>query len=164
MTKNEWYTIAKHMKLYYKRSKDFLATEEDVIAWYGFFMDMDFDLTKKAIGKIIGISPYPPSIADIKLQYEELAHKNQMNVREIKEIYKEMVNYYPVCLRDKDSAKAFQMAFNSLDDKNPIDRARKIKKAVIQAVKDVERGNTDNLPILSECIRKCIDEYRKNEQ
>ena len=164
MTKNEWYTIAKHMKIYYKKSKDFLATEEEVSAWYAFFMDMDFSLTKKAIGKIIGISPYPPSIADIKLQYEELAHKNQMNVREIREIYKEMVNYYPVCLRDKDGIEAFQTALKTLDDKNPIDRAKKIKKAVIQAVKDVERGNTDNLPILSECIRKCIDEYRKNEQ
>ena len=157
MTRDEWRTLAKHMKMFYKKSKDFLNTEEEVDAWFAFAMDMDFKQAKQAVKRIIEKSVYPPGIAEIKASYDELTKEHQDEKRQIKEIYKEMENYYPACLRDEDRLEAFYFALKSSKDGKPIECAKRIKKAVIQAVMDAEKSDTDNLPPLSECIRKCIN-------
>jgi hypothetical protein len=36
-----------------------------------------------------------------------------------------------------------------------------IKRAVTERVMDVERGNTDDLPLLSESIRSVVNELRR---
>lgn len=158
MTRDEWDELSKHMKLSFPKAKTFMETTEEKNLWYGLAMDMDFKQAKQAAWRIIKTSIYPPSIAEFQASYDYITHENQRKNRELKEIYKAMESYYPVYLRDEHRLEAFRNALKSHPDKDPMEYARWLGKRVIRAVQDAERGKTDSLPPLSECIRSVADE------
>lgn len=157
MTREEWIEMSKHVKRAFSKHQYFLEDSDDVELWYSLMRDLDFNQAKKAFWRYMEDNKFPPAIADIKLIYAEIDAEKDRERQQVREIYKSMENYYPACLRDDDRFAAFTNALKTLDGDNTIDKARIIKKRVIQAVKDVETGDMDNLPKLSECIRKCIN-------
>lgn len=157
MTNKQWWELAKHIKMAFPHDKHFMSSKDDAMIWYNVATEWDYEIAKKAIWDCIKGSKYAPAISDIDTAYKtEKAKQDSLN-SQIREIYKSMENYYPVCLRDEDRVKTFSNAIKTMDGNDTVDKAKKIKKRVIQAVEDAERGDIDNLPTLSECIRKCID-------
>jgi hypothetical protein len=161
MTREQWIELAKHIKTAYPNNSSFMQTEENAAIWYNLVMNWSYEDCKAAVWKHIKESNYPPSLHELKACYEIRREEITDYNRRIKDSYREMENYYPECLRDSDSKKTFVNALKQVKQEKRIKYALKIKEAVIGRVMDAERGNTDNLPSLSESIRSCFDEFRR---
>lgn len=157
MTNEQWWELAKQIKAAFPKDQHFMAKKEDAMVWYNVAQSWEYEIAKNAIWDCIKGSNFPPSISEIETAYQYEKSKQDNLNSQIREIYKSMENYYPVCLRDEDRLKAFSNALKTMEGNDTVNKARTIKKRVIQAVEDAERGDIDNLPTLSECIRKCID-------
>lgn len=158
MTNEQWWELAKHIKAAFPNDKRFMSSKEDAMVWYNVAHGWDYEICKTAIWDCIKGSKYPPAISEIETAYQmEKAKQDSLN-SQIREIYKSMENYYPVCLRDEGRVKTFSDALKSVRGSKAIDKAQEIKKRVIKAVEDAEKSGEDGLPTLSECIRKCIHE------
>jgi len=157
VTNKQWWELAKHIKMAFPHDKHFMSSKDDAMIWYNVATEWDYEIAKKAIWDCIKGSKYAPAISDIDTAYKtEKAKQDSLN-SQIREIYKSMENYYPVCLRDEGRINAFSDALKKIDGKDTVDKALKVKKRVIRAVEDAEKSGKDDLPTLSECIRKCID-------
>lgn len=162
MTKDEWMEIAKHIKTAFPNDKNFMATQENAEIWYNLVMNWSYADCKAAVWSHIRHSNYPPSLKELKDCYDIRRAEVDDFGRRIKDIYRDMENYYPEALRDeRNSHQAFSHALKHVKREKAIKYALMIKQAVIGRVMDVERGDTDDLPLLSESIRSVVDELRR---
>ena len=161
MTKEQWMELAKHIKTAFPKDRTFMASQEDAEIWYNLVMDWSFEDCKSAVWKHINNSNFPPSLHELKACYDMRRQEVEDFNKRIREIYREMANYYPECLRDKDSHEAYKNALKQVGRKQAIECAIRLRETVIGRVMSVERGNSDDLPPLSECIRSCFDELRR---
>lgn len=161
MTKDEWMEIAKHIKTAFPKH-DFMKEKEDAEIWYNLVMNWSFVDCKAAVWNHIQHSNFPPSLHELKECYDIRRAEVEDFGRRVKEIYRDMENYYPEVLRDEtNSHQAFSHALKHIKKEKVIKYALEIKQGVIGRVMDVERGNTDELPLLSESIRSVVDELRR---
>ena len=65
MTKQEFANIAAAMKAYYPRD-NFLPDTISMTAWYEALQDIDYNVAKNAVQAHVQLSPYPPTVADIR--------------------------------------------------------------------------------------------------
>lgn len=157
MTYEQWDEISKFMKSYYGKFKHFLSEKRERNVWYGYFQRMDYDMGMKAVNMCFAKCNYPPTLQQIMETYNELTSERQAYSKQVYEIYREMETYYPMSLRDDGRIEAFKAVLKDVKPSEIMSTARLIHNRVIGRVKDAERGDIDNLPVLSECIRECAD-------
>ena len=155
MTEDQWKVLAKYLKSHYESFRTFLSNKNDIEIWRGYFYKMDYEIGKQAVNTCFVRCDYPPKLSEVQAIYDEIVAEKKKASKQIYEIYREMETYYPMSLRDKDSIDAFKSVLNTVEKEQRINVARKVHNRVIERVKDVEQGKTDNLPVLSECIREC---------
>ena len=160
MTQSEWYTLAKHFKAGFERQK-FLESKNELDVWYSAIKDIDFKLAKEAAKQCICNNHFAPTVSDFVDQVNRIKACNNAYNQQIKRIYMEMEEYYPVCLRDKDRKSVFIKVISGKTASDAIANATRIKKSVISVVKSVENGYRDHLPSMSDCIRECADNERE---
>jgi len=160
VTRDQWWELAKHIKTAFPKDKSFMHTPESVDIWYNLVYEWEYDICKQAVWDCIQKSNFPPSIAELKDAYDIRRSKHDELNRNIRDIYTEMENYYPECLRDKDRIKTFRNAVKTVSNDKVIVYAKKIQTGVIERVRQAEKGDIDSLPTLSECIRSVVDEFR----
>lgn len=65
MTKQEFGMIVMSLQTYYPRS-NCLPNERAIELWYNQLNDMDYRLLEASLNKWVSISPFPPTIADLR--------------------------------------------------------------------------------------------------
>lgn len=158
VTRDEWNILKGYLTEYYQKYRHFLTKDKECEVWFGYFAKMDYEIGKDAVNMSFARCSYPPTIQQILEIYKEIVEDRQAQNKQVYEIYREMETYYPMSLRDDDRIEAFKTAISSVESHQRINTARLIHNRVIGRVKDAERGNVDNLPVLSECIRECVNE------
>jgi hypothetical protein len=158
VTNEQWWELAKMIKSAFPHDQHFMASKEDAMVWYNVAESWEYDIAKIAIWDCIKASKFPPAISELETAYQMQKSKQDSVNNQIREIYKAMENYYPVCLRDEDRVKTFSAVLKEVDGREAVEKALKIKKRVVKAVEEAEKSGKDDLPTLSECIRRCTND------
>lgn len=155
MNKQQFKEIMDGLKsMYGERIPDMSGIAREL--WYECLMDMEFELTKKAIVSHIKSSKYPPTVADIREQYGLIKSKGNEQLREIEHIFCEMKNYYPNGNEDKRAEDIFYNHMCEIDNDNRISYGKAICNTVIDYVKRCEQGIVELDKTFSECIEWAV--------
>ena len=157
MTFEEWNEIAKHLKSFFPNRTDFLEKRERVREWYEVMKDYDYRQMKQASRNYIDVSQFPPTVFDLRTQYLAISDSENTLKAKINDMYKTMVKYYPVCLRDENRTKAFKYFIQADTLEESVKKAKVISNKVKDRVKTAELSGNDDLPILSVCIKECAN-------
>lgn len=132
--------------------------------WFECFSDLEYRIARQAIVNHAKSSKFPPTVADIREQYELLISKAKQKALELERVFLEMQGFYPNGKEDKEALSVFVKHISNTNCETQLKRAREIKCAVIDYVKRCENGEEEFNMSLSECIRWACGEKVEEEE
>lgn len=133
--------------------------------WFECLSDLEYGIARQAIVNHAKSSKFPPTVADIREQYELIFKKRMSQCSELYGVFNEMRTYYPCGYDDENAIDVF---FSKIPDcadyKTQLRRSREIKCKVIDYVKRCENGEEEFNMSLSECIRWACGEKVEEEE
>ena len=156
MNKLEVSNILDGLRSMYGNDKFPQMTEFAMDMWYEAMKDLDFKKTKQAIANYLKVGKYPPTVADIREQYNLINEEQKRGSSELEKIFAEMQNYYPNGNYDKTAKGIFFTKLLLIDSEQKLKYAEAVKNAVIDYVKRCELGTAEMNMTLSECLASIV--------
>lgn len=94
MTKEEWGKIVKKICDFYPRY-DFMDKQDVFDAWYSLLEDLEYPATVRAVENYVKGHQYPPTIADIRQEYQVLLDGYNALLKDVKNEFELANSYYP---------------------------------------------------------------------
>lgn len=139
MTIEEFTPIVKKLRTVYTQA-NFIANKEAFDIWFEMLSDLQTSGVNKAVDNIIRDREYPPTIADIRHEYDRMYEAYKTLVREVKKEFGLACQYYPSVDLDTKS-EAFDVFFTKLK-KHPqgewIALTKKFNNSTTSFVRDCE--------------------------
>lgn len=136
MTKDEFKPIAQKLRKIYTRD-NFLADKETFDLWYEYLSDLETRAVDRVVDDYIKANSYPPTIADIRNEYQVLLDGYNALLKDVKNEFEIAMSYYP-----KPDKTAYDLYLSKLK-KNPqkewISRTRAFKSRTIEYVSDINK-------------------------
>lgn len=156
MNKKEFNTLVQGLRGLYGADKFPEMTEFTIEVWYEALKDLDFQRTKMAVVNHTKSCKFPPTVADIREQYNELLRGDKDYNSELMDVFYETRNYYPG--EDKNASDVF---FHYVCKEQDLDKrllyAKKIRDNVTDYVRKCENGEDEFNKTLSECIKWVVN-------
>ena len=130
--------------------------------WCENMLDLRFDVTKKAASEYVKKSQYPPTIADIRNEYNILWEEHLNLVRHINEDFESAAGMYPNN-DDKQRERGRQLFLEAIRCVEKPQReyvARNISHRIINYVREVEAGNGKSIEPFDKCMERMTNEFR----
>ena len=126
--------------------------------WCECMDDLRYDVAHKAAMEYVRKSQYPPTIADIRNEYDALWSEYLAMVRHIDESFDSAAGYYPN-ITDEQRAKGKKL-FNQYVGSKPRDQrereARNLSQRIINFVKECEAGIEEHIIQFDKCVENLI--------
>lgn len=134
--------------------------------WCDTMMDLRFDVCMKAAREYVRKSQFPPTIADIRNEYNALWEEHMALVRHINESFESAAGYYPMIdegQRDR-GKKIFVDVIGKTDRENRERLAQRIAQRIIESVRKCEAGTGNTIEPFDKCMERVTDEFRSGEK
>ena len=134
--------------------------------WYECIGELRFDVSMKAANEYVKKSQYPPTIADIRNEYNALWEEHMALVRHINESFESAAGYYPMIdegQRDR-GKKIFVDVIGKTDRENRERLAQRIAQRIIESVRKCEAGTGNTIEPFDKCMERVTDEFRSGEK
>lgn len=139
MVRNEWGMIVKQIRAFYPRY-NFMEKQDTFEAWFEMLEDLEYAGALRAVQNYVKENQYPPTIADIRQEYNRMYEAYKTLVREVKKEFGLACQYYPSVDLDTKS-EAFDVFFTKLK-KHPqgewIALTRRFNNSTTSFVRDCE--------------------------
>ena len=144
MTKNEWGTIVKQVRAFYPRY-NFIEEKDTFDAWYEMLEDLEYAGALRAVQNYVKENQYPPTIADIRHEYNRMFEAYQGLIKSVKTEFGLACQYYPNMDMNVEQ-ETFEIYLARLK-KHPqgewMPRTRKFHKDTTDFVRDCEINHKD---------------------
>ena len=156
MTKTEWAEIIKKIRVLFPRS-EFMDRKEVFDAWYEELSDLQFPAAMKAVQNYAKENQYPPSIADIRKEYNVMWEAYQAILKDVKQDFDLACSYYPGMDMDlqKEAFEIFRERLKKYPNGEWVHRSRKFRSNTIDFVQDCGRNHKD-IPKFKDYINECV--------
>ena len=162
LSEEEFLTIATKINQVYRDKQP--ITKQGINIWYDLLSDLDAKTLNLAVSNYIKSNKYPPTIADLRNEYQLIIDKIARINNELKDIYNRTSGIYPDMYLNADentrkkAAKDAQMAWWDLVKQKPIGEriafALRIENTTNKYVRLVEADtNRQKIPTLAEFFR-----------
>lgn len=164
MTKQEFLTIVKKLRLAYKRD-GFLTDKESVELWYDMLGNLDYKILNHAAEKHIKNSQYQPTIADLYQGYKRTEEYISARKGELADALDTTRARYPeAVITDRARAAWDSIVLEPKSWAARLSKAEQIRQIVWTRVEDAERAGTINdLPDFETYMENLADELRSRE-
>lgn len=164
MTREELKEI---IKVLYKAYGDkFKIDQSGFDVWCDTMLDLRFDVAKKAASEYVKRSQYPPTIADIRNEYNVLWEEHQALVRHINESFESAAGMYPNIdeeQRDR-GRKIFIEVVSGVEKKDRERIASRISQKVIGCIRLCEVGTDKTIEPFDKCMERVANEFRSGKE
>lgn len=147
MTKDEFKPIANKLRKIYTQD-NFIADKETFDIWFEMLEDLETAGVAKAVDNYIKDNRYPPTVADIRHEYNRMYEAYQGLIKSVKTEFGLACQYYPNMDMDVEQ-EAFEIYLARLK-KHPqgewMPRTRKFHKDTTDFVRDCEINHKDIPP------------------
>lgn len=145
----------------YKGANDFLNSQESFDLWYELLADLRFDVMKCAADVYMQKEKYPPTVADIRREYDTLWDEHLAIVRHIKESYESAAGIYPGI--DSQQKMAGKEIFTEIVNRYPKEEKERIAgcaaERICQYVREWEAGTEKTILPLDEYMERLKNEF-----
>ena len=140
MTKEEFKPIAQRLRKIYTRD-NFLADKETFDLWFEFLEDLETRAVERVVNDYIKANPYPPTIADIRQEYQVLLDGYNALLKRVKDEFELAMSCYP-----EPDATAYDLFLSKIKEhpqKEWIPRASSFKSRTIEYVRQGDINRID---------------------
>ena len=137
MVRKEWGTIVKQIRAFYPKY-DFMEREDSFDAWYELLEDLEYPATLQAVKNLAKENQYPPTIADIRHEYQRMLDIFNNRLREVKHNYRNAMSGYPFFEYDDDTYNVFLNKIKKIPQAQWVNVSRKFASNTIAFVRDCE--------------------------
>lgn len=153
MQKNEFLNLAAAIKTYYPKD-NILPTKESMELWYDLLSDLDYKMAQNAMKNYVKKNQYPPTIADLRQEYELLDDERRRKRAQLKETYNSTLAIYPCAY---DERPGIEKVYKSILMEFPEDERPAVANKIYQRVDDFvrawEKKNDPNIITLTEYLK-----------
>lgn len=150
MTRAEFFEVMRELNIAYT-DRRFPLTDEILTIWYKYLGDYDCRIVHKAAKSLVITSQYPPSIAEILVEYRRIEKKAKREMAKIDKIYRTIVAKYPGA-----TLKVEEKALYDEIVRWRIGKAVALQRAVENAVIEHEYTGED-MPPLGEFLERFVE-------
>ena len=122
-------------------------------AWYEFLNDLDFARAKVALGNYIKSNAYPPTIADIRAEYQKILDAESEARVQLRGVYEETVAIYPMANHEPDIERTYKAILNGIEKKDRMKAACRILDRAKRHVRACEESGSSTIEPLTEFVK-----------
>ena len=111
--------------------------------WMEMIGDMDFDKADTAVKKCAQRCKFPPTIADIREEYEKIMSEEKQKEAAVKEFYNQARNYYPGSGEYGYGWKEWQDRLNDDPSESRVEASRWLLNRIVKYVNSCESETMD---------------------
>ena len=152
MTFKEFAVIAERIKAYFPRDGVF-PTKESVSLWYDCLQDLRFDWTQAALKNYVCGNNYPPTIADIRNEYQKILGAESEARVQLRRVYEETVAIYPMANHEPDIERTYKAILNGIEKKDRMKAACRILDRAKRHVRACEESGSSTIEPLTEFVK-----------
>lgn len=134
-----------------------LKSEDTITVWHECLEDLEYGKAKEATKNVIRVSEFPPTIAQIRADYENIERAEREVLSQIKQSYSNIRSYYPGCGELNYGWEEFKARA-----KTP-EQARRLSQAIFAYVRQCESERKDVVDF-AECIKGIQREIQGAEE
>lgn len=136
MTRNELKQCMRKIEIVYQ-NKNFNVTQELFDIWYECFGKLSAKTLDIAIMNLISKNIFPPSIAEIKAEYEQIGKESNESLAEAKNIFSDALTYFLDEQPDKKKLwSMFCRYLNKFPHEERMQKVYEFRERVVQAYHD----------------------------
>lgn len=142
MTKDEFKLIVNKLRKAYTQD-NYIADKESFDIWFEMLEDLQAPATEQAVKNIIRDKTYPPTIADIRHEYDRLYEVYKAKLRDVRSNYEIGMQGYPCFINDDETYQVFLAKIKQYPQSEWIKRSIRFKNTVIDFVRDCELNDKE---------------------
>lgn len=153
MTKDEFKEIAAVLATFYPEKKAYFTDKDVLEIWLRLLSGTDTRIIQSAVDNYMAKNREPPTIADLREEYNRIAIRQKEISRELRTIYDRTVGTYPNSLDNKETQAAWWELIKGYPLEERIAAAEEVERMTIDYIREVERSDRQEVPHITDFFK-----------